>query len=79
MFVLSLALVSGLMLIKIANLEQIMFWLFIAGNVLYYILGIGLAFVLKDNRAFCKYFVSCYGISQAYELFFIFTCPLRRE
>lgn len=55
MFTLSLALVSGLMLIKIANLEQIMFWLFIAGNVLYYILGIGLAFVFKDNRAFCKY------------------------
>ena len=55
MFVLSLALVSGLMLIKIAKLEQIMFWLFIVGNVLYYILGIGLAFVLKDNRAFCKY------------------------
>lgn len=55
MFALSLALVSGLMLIKIANLEQIMFWLFIAGNVLYYILGIGLAFALKDNRAFCKY------------------------
>ena len=45
MFVLSLALVSGLMLIKIAKLEQIMFWLFIVGNVLYYILGIGLAFV----------------------------------
>lgn len=55
MFILSLALVSGLMLIKITNLEQIMFWLFIVGNVLYYILGIGLAFVLKDNRAFCKY------------------------
>lgn len=55
MFVLSLALVSGLMLIKIAKLEQIMFWLFIVGNVIYYILGIGLAFVLKDNRAFCKY------------------------
>ena len=54
-FVLSLALVSGLMLIKIAHLEQIMFWMFIVGNVLYYILGIGLAFVFKDNRAFCKY------------------------
>ena len=43
------------MLIKIAHLEQIMFWMFIVGNVLYYILGIGLAFVFKDNRAFCKY------------------------
>ncbi len=28
---------------------------FIAGNVLYYVIGITLAFKLKDNRAFCKY------------------------
>ncbi len=28
---------------------------FIAGNMLYYALGIGLAVILKDNRAFCKY------------------------
>jgi ferredoxin-type protein NapH len=28
---------------------------FIVGNLLYYALGIGLAFALKDNRAFCKY------------------------
>lgn len=28
---------------------------FISGNLVYYVLGIGLAFVLKDNRAFCKY------------------------
>lgn len=32
-----------------------MFWLFLAGNVLYYIAGIALAFAFKDNRAFCKY------------------------
>ena len=54
-FVLSLALVSGLFLMKIAHLEQIMFWLFLAGNALYYIAGIALAFAFKDNRAFCKY------------------------
>ena len=29
--------------------------LFLAGNVLYYIAGIALAFIFKDNRAFCKY------------------------
>jgi ferredoxin len=29
-------------------------WL-VVGNVLYYALGIGLAFALRDNRAFCKY------------------------
>ncbi len=28
---------------------------FIIGNLLYYIIGIGLAYALKDNRAFCKY------------------------
>lgn len=28
---------------------------FIAGNILYYAIGIGLAYALKDNRAFCKY------------------------
>ena len=55
MFVLSLALVSGLFLMKVAHLEQIMFWLFLAGNALYYLAGIALAFVFKDNRAFCKY------------------------
>ena len=28
---------------------------FIVGNLLYYLVGIGLAYALKDNRAFCKY------------------------
>ena len=32
-----------------------MFRAFIIGNVLYYAVGIILAVVLKDNRAFCKY------------------------
>ncbi|NLL51820.1 MAG: 4Fe-4S dicluster domain-containing protein [Peptococcaceae bacterium] len=31
-----------------------LYWL-IAGNILYYVLGIILALKLKDNRAFCKY------------------------
>ena len=31
-----------------------LYWLAI-GNLLYYIIGISLAFLLKDNRAFCKY------------------------
>ena len=55
MFALSLALVSGLFLTKAAQLERIMFWLFLAGNALYYAVGIALAYGLKDNRAFCKY------------------------
>ena len=32
-----------------------MFWAFIAGNILYYAAGVILAFVFRDNRAFCKY------------------------
>ena len=54
-FVLSLIVVSGLFLMKTANLERIMFWMFLIGNTFYYIAGIVLALVFKDNRAFCKY------------------------
>ncbi len=55
MFVLSFALISGLFLAGVGNMERVMFWLFIYGNVLYYVSGIVLAYVCKDNRAFCKY------------------------
>ena len=34
---------------------MIMFYSFIIGNLIYYGLGILLAFIFKDNRAFCKY------------------------
>ena len=54
-FVLSLTFVLGLFIFKVDNLENIMFWSFIIGNIIYYILGILLAYILKDNRAFCKY------------------------
>ena len=49
------AMVSGLFLMQVAHLEQIMFWLFLTGNALYYIVGIVFAFLFQDNRAFCKY------------------------
>ena len=55
MFGLSFALVLALFLMKVAHLEHIMFWMFLAGNALYYIVGIALAYAFKDNRAFCKY------------------------
>ena len=54
-FAVSLVFVATLFLAKIGNIERIMFWVFIIGNVLYYAIGIGLAFAFKDNRAFCKY------------------------
>ena len=54
-FALSLIFVSALFLSHVGNLERIMFWAFVIGNVLYYAVGIGLAYAFKDNRAFCKY------------------------
>ena len=54
-FILSLVFVSSLFLLGVGNLERIMFWSFLVGNILYYTVGITLAFGLKDNRAFCKY------------------------
>lgn len=54
-FVLSFVFVSALFLAQVNHMERIMFWAFLIGNVLYYIVGIVLAFALKDNRAFCKY------------------------
>ena len=54
-FVASLIFVAALFLAKVGNLERIMFWAFIIGNVVYYAVGIALAFLFKDNRAFCKY------------------------
>lgn len=54
-FAASLVFVSALFLSRVGGLEKIMFWAFIIGNVLYYLTGIALAFLLKDNRAFCKY------------------------
>ena len=34
--------------------QAAIYW-FVIGNLFYYALGIGLAYALKDNRAFCKY------------------------
>jgi polyferredoxin len=51
------ALIFGIILFvkKVPYQGNIMYWSFIAGNVAYYVIGIALAFILKDNRAFCKY------------------------
>ena len=54
-FALSFVFVSALFLAQVKNIERIMFWAFLVGNGLYYIVGIILAVALKDNRAFCKY------------------------
>ena len=54
-FAASLIFVSALFLAHVGNIERIMFHAFIIGNALYYAVGIILACVCKDNRAFCKY------------------------
>lgn len=54
-FIISLLFVAALFLFHVPGLNRIMFWSFIIGNILYYAVGIVLAVVLKDNRAFCKY------------------------
>lgn len=54
MFGLSLGIVVLLISLGKANKTN-MFYLFVTGNVAYYLAGIILALVLKDNRAFCKY------------------------
>lgn len=54
-FAASLAFVSALFIFHVGGLEKIMFWAFVVGNILYYAVGIALAFLFKDNRAFCKY------------------------
>ncbi len=54
-FTFSLIFVSALFLLQVQSLETILFWSFIIGNVMYYIVGIILAYTCKDNRAFCKY------------------------
>lgn len=54
-FIISFLFVGILFVFHIKDLGKIMFYTFIVGNVIYYIIGIMLALVLKDNRAFCKY------------------------
>jgi len=51
----SLLFVGALFLLRVPNMERIMLKSFIVGNILYYAVGIALAFVFQDNRAFCKY------------------------
>jgi polyferredoxin len=54
-FAVSFVFVASLFMFNATDIETIMWRSFIAGNALYYITGISLALILKDNRAFCKY------------------------
>ena len=52
----ALALILVLLLFHFGKAtKHILFVLFLIGNLVYYVLGITLAVLFKDNRAFCKY------------------------
>ncbi|HHT97605.1 MAG TPA: 4Fe-4S dicluster domain-containing protein [Clostridiales bacterium] len=54
-FISSFLYVGGLFILKFDNLESIMLWSFILGNLIYYSIGVYLAYNFFDNRSFCKY------------------------
>ncbi|MDO5572757.1 MAG: 4Fe-4S binding protein [bacterium] len=54
-FSVALLFVGALFVFQVPDKEHIMFVSFLVGNVIYYAVGITLAFVFHDNRAFCKY------------------------
>lgn len=54
LFILILSGMSILFVYGFTN-NELLLEMFIIGNILYYIIGIVLAIIFKDNRAFCKY------------------------
>lgn len=54
-FSLSLILV-GVLIYLGKTTHDMFFRLFIIGNIVYYVVGIALAIIFRDDRAFCKYF-----------------------
>ena len=75
-FAVSLVFVAALFLSHVGSIERIMFWSFMIGNALYYAVGIALAFVFKDNRAFCKYIcpITVFLKPMSYFALFRITC-----
>ena len=75
-FAISLIFVAALFLTHVGNLEKIMFWAFLIGNIAYYAVGIILAFAFKDNRAFCKYIcpITVFLKPMSYFAFFRIKC-----
>lgn len=78
-FAASLVFVILLFVLQIPHKEDIMWWSFILGNILYYTVGIVLAYHCKDNRAFCKYHLSHHRFPEAGKLFFTFPHPYRER
>jgi ferredoxin-type protein NapH len=58
--------------------ERALFW-FLAGNAMYYTGGAALAFILKDNRAFCKYICPVSVIFKATSVLAILRIRAKKE
>ena len=74
----SLVFVSLLFILKVPNKEEIMWRSFIIGNILYYAVGIAIAYKCKDNRAFANIFAQL-QFFETDELFFAFSHQSRQE
>ncbi len=62
----------------ISNTTTALQW-FIAGNVVYYAVGIASAAFLKDNRAFCKYFCPLTVLLKAFSRFLFMKVDISRD
>ena len=75
----SLIFVSLLFILHVPDKGEIMWWSFIIGNILYYAVGIAIAYLCKDNRAFCKYICPITLFLKPMSYFSIFRIKLDEE
>ncbi len=78
-FGVSLVFVSILFIFQIPNKEEIMWWSFIIGNILYYLIGIIIACKCRDNRAFCKYICPVTIFLKPMSYFSLFRIKVEKE
>ena len=78
-FAASLVFVILLFVLQIPHKEDIMWWSFIFGNILYYTVGIVLAYRCKDNRAFCKYICPITVFLKPASYFSLFRIRIEKE
>lgn len=78
-FCVSLLYVAALFLLHVPDLERVMLVSFIVGNLVYYAAGIALAYICRDNRAFCKYICPVTVFSKPMSRFALFRVRVDRE
>ena len=49
------------------------------GNIIYYAVGISMAFIFKDNRAFCKYFCPVAVFLKPMSFFSLFRVKCKKD